>query len=150
MKLFDLEICYPHHTSAADAERFNQLDPQTILAHFDALNLRKLQVQQLELDGRSASIKVTDIETQQTFSLMLKAFAEEAEYQFKMDTNIEVVIPHKNIFGLLTVNAKYRVQHKQIGQSQAREYLSYFVDGHIDKLKALYMVYHNTPKTSKA
>jgi hypothetical protein len=149
MKLFDLEIRYPKHSHPDEAERFMGLDPQTILAHFDALNLRKLQIQQLELDGPSTSIKVTDQETGQSCTLSLNAFSEEAEYQFKLESNIDVVIPHKNLFGLLTVNAKHRVHHKQIPCSQAREYLNYLVHGHLDKFKAVYLVYHNTPKASK-
>ena len=149
MSTFDLQIRYPHHSSEAEADQFNTLDPNTVLAHFDALNLRKNQVQQLQLDGPSLTFSVTDQNRQDTFTLTLKAYEEGDEYQFKMDTNIELVIPQKNVFGLLTVNTKHRIHHKQIGLSQARECLGYFVDGYIDKLKAMYMVYHNTPKATK-
>lgn len=138
MNEFDLKIRYPHQTGRNDADHLGAFDIETILKKFDEVAWRQQLVRQLQLDGASTSFIVTDERSGYTIRIILDAFAKTQHLEFKLESNIPVLIAKKDVFGLLTRKTKDSISFKHLTQSRAKEYLLAFMNGEIAELEALY------------
>ena len=138
MKKYELEIRHPQHLSEQDAEALGLFESTEILSQFDAINWRRQLVSQLEMNGAITSFTVTDTDTQQCLRLSLNAYSASDQLAFKLDSDIEIVTPQKNLSGLITLKNKDYVAFKQLSLGQARAYLNHFLDGQFDTLKDSY------------
>lgn len=146
MKKYELEIRHPQHLSEQDAEALGLFESTEILNQFDAINWRRQLVSQLEMNGAITSFTVTDTATQQCLRLSLNAYSASDQLAFKLDSDIEIVTPQKNLFGLITLKNKDYVAFKQLSLGQARAYLNHFLDGQFDTLKDSYKTTLEKPK----
>lgn len=146
MKKYELEIRHPQHLSEQDAEALGLFESKEILSQFDAINWRRQLVSQLEMNGAITSFTVTDTATQQCLRLSLNAYSASDQLAFKLDSDIEIVTPQKNLFGLITLKNKDYVAFKQLSLGQARAYLNHFLDGQFDTLKDSYKTTLEKPK----
>ncbi|MFH7766679.1 hypothetical protein [Acinetobacter sp. BSP-28] len=138
MKKFELEIRHPQHLSEQDAEALGLFERTEILSQFDAINWRRQLVSQLEMNGAITSFTVTDADTQQCLRLSLNAYSASDQLAFKLESDIEIVTPQKNLFGLITLKHKDYVAFKQLSLDQAKAYLNHFLNGQLDTLKDNY------------
>lgn len=146
MKKYELEIRHPQHLSEQDAEALGLFESKEILSQFDAINWRRQLVSQLEMNGAITSFTVTDTATQHCLRLSLNAYSASDQLAFKLDSDIEIVTPQKNLFGLITLKNKDYVAFKQLSLGQARAYLNHFLDGQFDTLKDSYKTTLEKPK----
>ena len=100
----------------------------------------------MPLSGAITSFTVTDTATQQCLRLSLNAYSASDQLAFKLDSDIEIVTPQKNLFGLITLKNKDYVAFKQLSLGQARAYLNHFLDGQFDTLKDSYKTTLEKPK----
>jgi len=138
MKKYELEIRYPQHLSEEDAEALGLFESTEILNQFDAINWRRQLVSQLEMNGAITAFTVTNTDTQQCLRLSLNAYSASNQLAFKLDSDIEVIIPQKELFGLLTLKNKDYVAFKQLSLDQARTYLNHFVNDQLEPLQDSY------------
>ena len=138
MKKFDLEVRYSHHLNENDAERLGQMSGADILTQFDKISWRQQQVRQLQMDGVSASFTLTDQTTHQSLRLTLNGYSKTNQLEFKIDSDLQIIIPQKDLFGLITRQTKDYIAFKQLSLSSARAYLVNFLAGNIDILETDY------------
>ncbi|WP_291396881.1 hypothetical protein [Acinetobacter sp.] len=121
MNEFELKIRYPHHTNRNDIEHLGAFDSATILMKFDEVGWRQQLVRQLQLDGAITSFIVTDAYTEQTLRITLDAFAQTQQLEFKIESDIPVLIPRKDVFGLVTRNITDAVSFKQLTLTRVKK-----------------------------
>lgn len=138
MKEFDLKIRYPHHINRNDVEHLGTFDFATILTKFDEMAWRQQLIRQLQLNGVSPSFMVTDRSTGQTISVILDAFAQTQQLEFKFESDIPVIIPKKDVFGLLTRKSKDTISFKQLSLTRVKDYLIAFLNREVAALEELY------------
>lgn len=138
MKTFDLVIHTPKNLQEGGDEIAGKLPAIQTLIKFDNINWRQLLVRQLQFDSDNASFTVTDLETEQTLKLSLNAFSSSADLEFRIESDIAVITPQKDVFGLITRKIKDYIDFKNIDFGTARQYLLYFLNGESDVLAQCY------------
>lgn len=138
MNEFDLKIRYPHQTNRNDAAHLGMFDAETIIRKFDEMGWRQQMVRQLQLDGTSTSFIVTNEYTGQSVRIILDAYAQSQQLEFKLDSDIPVLISRKDVFGLVTRKAKDTISFNHLTLNRAKEYLITFMNGEVEELEALY------------
>ena len=81
----------------------------------------------LQLDGASPAFTITDEKTQRTIEIVLNTYGSSQELNFIVKTDIPVVVAKKQIFGLITLQAKEKVHFKQLSLVQVKAYLTAFL-----------------------
>lgn len=138
MKEFDLKIRYPHQTNRNEADHLGAFDLETIVTRFDEMGWRQQLVRQLQLDGVSTSFIVRDDYTEQTLRITIDAFSQTQQLEFKLESDIPVFIPKKDLFGLVTRKSKDTISFNYLTLSRAKEYLITFLNRDIATLEQLY------------
>ncbi|ENW03403.1 hypothetical protein [Acinetobacter beijerinckii] len=138
MNAFDLKIRYPHQINRNDADHIGIFNAEQIINKFDEIGWRQQMVRQLQLDGASTCFIVRDEYTEQTLRISIDAFAESKQLEFKIDSDIPVLIPKKDLFGLVTRKTKETIAFKQLALSRAKEYLVLFLNRDSIVLEELY------------
>ncbi|MGL5402343.1 MAG: hypothetical protein ACRC9I_00805, partial [Acinetobacter sp.] len=93
---------------------------------------------QLQLDGVSTSFIVRDDYTEQTLRITIDAFSQTQQLEFKLESDIPVFIPKKDLFGLVTRKSKDTISFNYLTLSRAKEYLITFLNRDIATLEQLY------------
>lgn len=138
MDSFDLKIRYPHHINLNDVEEFGTLNTIGILTRFDKMGWRRQLSRWLQLDGASPSFTITDEKTDQTIEIVLNTYRSSQELKFILNTDIPVVVPKKQIFGLITRQAKETIHFNQLSLVQVKAYLTAFLKQDTDTLIRYY------------
>ena len=138
MKKFDLEVRYSHHLNENDAEQLGQMSGADILTQFDKISWRQQQVRQLQMDGVSASFTLTDQTTHQSLRLTLNGYSKTNQLEFKIDSDLQIIIPQKELFGLITRKSKDYIAFRQLSLKSARDYLLAFTEGKFEILETDY------------
>lgn len=138
MDSFDLKIRYPHHIDLNDVEQFGTLNTIGILTKFDRMDWKQQLSRWLQLDGASPTFTITDEKTRQTIEIVLNTYKSSQELSFIVKTDIPVVVPKKQIFGLITLQIKETVQFKQLSLVQVKSYLTAFLKQDTDALVRYY------------
>ena len=138
MNEFELKIRYPHHVNRNEIDHLGAFDLAIILTKFDEMTWRQQLVRQLQLNGADTSFVVTDSYSGQTISITLDAFAKSQQLEFKLESDIPVIIPKKDIFGLVTRKTKDTVSFKQLSLVRAKDYLIAFLNREVVTLEEMY------------
>lgn len=147
MKSYQLEIRYPQHVKAEDAQRFEQLDALDVQSQFDAINWHRQWVLQLELESHDSSFMVTDDANGKSIRLLLKSYANTESLCFQLDSDIEMLTSKPNLFGFIKIKRKDYVSFERLSLADARQYLSQFLNQQFDSLVSHYQA--SLPQTSK-
>ncbi|OTG83930.1 hypothetical protein [Acinetobacter sp. ANC 4648] len=138
MKKFNLDVRYPHHLNENDAEQFGKMNGIDALIKFDGINWRQQQVRQLQMDGASASFTVTNQISKQSLRLTLNGYSKTSQLEFKIDSDIQIIVQQKDLFGLITRKTKDYITFRQLSLTTVRTYLIDFLDGQIEVLEEYY------------
>ena len=147
MNEFELKIRYPHHVNRNEIDHLGAFDLATILTKFDEMAWRQQLIRQLQLNGWDTSFIVTDGYSGQTLSITLDAFAKSQQLEFKLESDIPVIIPKKDVFGLVTRKTKDMVSFRQLSLARAKDYLIAFLNREIATLQEMYK--ENLAKSNK-
>jgi hypothetical protein len=113
-------------------------DLTTILSKFEEMSWRQQLVRQLQLNGADTSFIVTDRDTEQTIAITLDAYAKSQQLEFKLDSDLVVIVPKKDVFGLVTRKTKETIAFKQLSLARAKDYLIAFLNRDIVILEEKY------------
>ncbi|MFW2151718.1 hypothetical protein [Acinetobacter gyllenbergii] len=138
MNEFELKIRYPHQMNHNDIDHVGTFDLATILTKFDEMTWRQQLVRQLQLNGADTRFMVTDHRTEQTIAITLDAYAKSQQLEFKLDSDIPVIIPKKDLFGLVTRKSKDSISFKQLSLTRVKDYLIAFLNRDIATLEQFY------------
>lgn len=75
----------------------------------------------------------------------MDAYAQSQQLEFKLDSDIPVLISRKDVFGLVTRKAKDTISFNHLTLNRAKEYLIAFMNGEVEELEALYRDSLNKP-----
>lgn len=138
MNQFELKIRYPHQMNRNEIDAMGTFDLTTILSKFDEMSWRQQLVRQLQLNGADTSFIVTDLDTDQTLAITLDAYAKSQQLEFKLDSDLVVIVPKKDVFGLVTRKTKETIAFKQLSLARAKDYLIAFLNRDIAILEEKY------------
>lgn len=138
MNQFELKIRYPHQMNRNEIDAMGTFDLTTILSKFDEMSWRQQLVRQLQLNGADTSFIVTDLDTDQTLAITLDAYAKSQQLEFKLDSDLVVIVPKKDVFGLVTRKTKDTIAFKQLSLARAKDYLIAFLNRDIAILEEKY------------
>lgn len=138
MDSFDLKIRYPHHIDLKDVEQLGTLNTIGILTRFDRMGWKRQLSRWLQLNGASPTFTITDEKTEQTIEIVLNTYRSFQELNFIVKTDIPAVVAKKQIFGLVTLQAKEKVHFKQLSLVQVKTYLTAFLKQDTDALVRYY------------
>ncbi|MEB6480989.1 hypothetical protein [Acinetobacter vivianii] len=138
MNQFELKIRYPHQMNRNEIDAMGTFDLTTILSKFEEMSWRQQLVRQLQLNGADTSFIVTDLDTDQTLAITLDAYAKSQQLEFKLDSDLVVIVPKKDVFGLVTRKTKETIAFKQLSLARAKDYLIAFLNRDIAILEEKY------------
>ncbi|KHF75457.1 hypothetical protein PJ15_0590 [Acinetobacter sp. neg1] len=138
MNQFELKIRYPHQMNRNEIDALGTFDLTTILSKFEEMSWRQQLVRQLQLNGADTSFIVTDLDTDQTLAITLDAYAKSQQLEFKLDSDLVVIVPKKDVFGLVTRKTKDTIAFKQLSLARAKDYLIAFLNRDIAILEEKY------------
>ncbi|MEB6668558.1 hypothetical protein MXM33_16225 [Acinetobacter vivianii] len=138
MNQFELKIRYPHQMNRNELDAMGTFDLTTILSKFEEMSWRQQLVRQLQLNGADTSFIVTDRDTEQTIAITLDAYAKSQQLEFKLDSDLVVIVPKKDVFGLVTRKTKETIAFKQLSLARAKDYLIAFLNRDIVILEEKY------------
>jgi len=138
MNQFELKIRYPHQMNRNEIDAMGTFDLTTILSKFEEMSWRQQLVRQLQLNGADTSFIVTDLDTDQTIAITLDAYAKSQQLEFKLDSDLVVIVPKKDVFGLVTRKTKETIAFKQLSLARAKDYLIAFLNRDIAILEEKY------------
>ncbi len=138
MNQFELKIRYPHQMNRNEIDAMGTFDLTTILSKFEEMSWRQQLVRQLQLNGADTSFIVTDLDTDQTLAITLDAYAKSQQLEFKLDSDLVVIVPKKDVFGLVTRKTKDTIAFKQLSLARAKDYLIAFLNRDIVILEEKY------------
>lgn len=138
MKIFDLVIHSPKNLQEGGDEVWGELAAINALIKFDSIHWQQQRVRQLQFNGNNTSFTATDLETHYSLRLTLNAFSASEHLEFRVESDIPVIIPQKDVFGLITRKTKDYIGFKKIDFSTARQYLLFFLNGEIEVLAQHY------------
>ena len=131
---FALEINYPHHETKNDAENLGEFEASEILKQFNKMNWNQLQILQLQMQTGSTSFTVTNVETEQSLQIMLNELSHKSHLEFLIDSDIEVDVQKRNLFGLLKIKSKDYVAFRDIGLQSTVNCLTAFLNNDIETI----------------
>lgn len=138
MKKFDLVIHTPKNLQEGGDEFFAKLTAIQALIKFDSISWRQLLVRQLQFNSDNVSFTITDLENQQTLRLSLNSFSMLDDLEFKIESDLAMIVPQKDIFGLITRKTKDYIFFKELDMTMARQYLLCFLNGEVQQLEQFY------------
>lgn len=138
MNQFELKIRYPHQINPNEIDAMGTFDLASILIKFDEMSWRQQLVRQLQLNGADTCFIVTDLATGQTLAITLDAYAKSQQLEFKLDSDVVVIVPKKDLFGLVTRKSKESIAFKQLSLARAKDYLIAFLNRDIALLEQKY------------
>ena len=139
MSTFDLEIQSPNHRETDINDLIHNVDHQYVIERYAAISWRRLRVLQLQLNGKNAIFKVTHLASKQYISITLNAFSQSEQFEFKIESNIQLIIPQRELFGLITRKNKEIFLIKQGTLEQVNDSLNAFLSQNIATLEKIYM-----------
>ena len=127
MSNFDLQIQYPNHADDRDLERYENIEITILETKFDSISWRKQRVLQLQFDGKNTVFKVTNRDSNEYLIVSLNAFSKSEDFEFKVESNVQLVFLQRELFGLMTRKNKEIFNLKYATLEQAKESLSSFI-----------------------
>lgn len=138
MNRFDLEICYPVKINGSDTTQLNSRINIEILNQFDLINWRRYRSIMLELNSVATSFTLTNLSTQQTIRLSLVAGSQSEQLKFNLESDIQILVHQKDLFGFMKRKTKDYISFDQISLEQARASLGLFLSDELNVLEDRY------------
>ena len=107
MKKFDVECHFPGRKIALESQALSNLDATAVLEKFESMAWRRLRILQLQMNGANSTMTISNTETGEFIHLIMNAFSMGEELEFRLESNIQLVVAYKDLFGLITRKNKY-------------------------------------------
>lgn len=140
MSKFDLQIQLPNHTKDSDFERHHGLEIFEIQSKFEQMGWRRLRVMQLQLNGENSVFKAVNLDTKEFLSITLNAYSASDDFEFRIESNIQLISAQRELFGLLKRTNKEIFAMKQASLEETAESLMAFFNHDEQSFKELLKV----------
>ncbi|WOE42289.1 hypothetical protein [Acinetobacter chinensis] len=139
MKNFELEIRNPQHYGAGEAAEKDVVQVEGVLNSFDTVSWKEKHVSQLQDVKGQMDFTVTDCETDYSLRLILDAESICEQPEFRLVSDIEIVIPQKLMLGLITRKTREYISFKHLSLTRARVLLKAFTEGDLEYIRNCYL-----------
>lgn len=139
MSTFNLQIQSPNASLNDEIQESNDLDIATILEKFEKINWRQQRVLQLQMNGKNSIFNVMHKESSESLKITLNAFSKSEQFEFKIESNIQLIFPQRELFGLMTRKNKESFLIKQGSLEQATASLQAFANQDKQQLENIYL-----------
>lgn len=138
MKTFDLVVHTPKNLQEGGDEFLEKFTAIQALIKFDSIAWRQLLVRQLQFNSENASFTITYLQSQQSLRFTLNAFSKLDDLEFKIESDVAIIVPQKDVFGLITRKTKDYIFFKKLDFATARQYLLCFLNAELQQLEQFY------------
>lgn len=135
---YNIDIQYPIVIDGNDAISLENQFDSGVLHQFEMFRWWQYRTLQLQVTGAYTSFTVTALETGQTVRFTLLGSGKGDEIELMLESDIVVLIPKKDLFGLVTRKIKDYITFEKITLTQAKKYLSMFVNNGLADLEQEY------------
>ena len=135
---YDINIEYPIAIDGSTNVTLKDQFDTGVLHQFETFRWWQYRSLQLQLSGVYTSFTISALETGQTVRFTLLSDSKSEHIELMMESDIVVLVPKKDLFGLVTRRIKDYITFERITLSQAKEYLALFVYNDIAKLEEHY------------
>ncbi|WP_089605780.1 hypothetical protein [Acinetobacter piscicola] len=139
MSTFNLQIQSPNASLNDEMQESHDLDIASILEKFEKINWRQQRVLQLQMNGKNSVFNVVHQASDQYLKITLNAFSKSEQFEFKIESNIQLIFPQRELFGLMTRKHKESFLIKQGSLEQAQQSLQAFVNQDKQQLENIYL-----------
>lgn len=147
MSVFNVEIEYPIHINGQDKVLFADVMDSDVLFYLDQMKWRQYRLLQLQTIGHKTVFNVSCLEQEHEIRLTLLETTESGRIELKFETNIVILEPKKDLFGLMTRQVKDYVRFDRLTIEDARHYLTCIMLHNVD---AVVHAYKSDPLKHKA
>ena len=139
MTAFDLDLRHPQHISEVQTEYFPDMTAEEVMNKFNTMNWKQLQILMLQIPDGQATFTVTDNMLNQTVKISLIELPQTEVLAFHFESDIEVEVEQKNLFGLLKYHRAMAVELSHLGLKVTRELLDAFTHQELEVIKQHYL-----------
>ena len=139
MSTFNLQIQLSNANLNDEMQESHDLDIASILEKFEKVNWRQQRVLQLQINGKNSVFNVMHKASDEYLKITLNAFSKSEQFEFKIESNIQLIFPQRELFGLMTRKNKEAFLIKQASLEQAQQSLQAFVNQDKQQLENIYL-----------
>lgn len=139
MTAFDLDLRHPQHISEVQTEYFPDMTAEEVMNKFNTMNWKQLQILMLQIPDGQATFTVTDNMLNQTVKVSLIELPQTEVLAFHFESDIEVEVEQKNLFGLLKYHRAMAVELSNLSLKVTRELLDAFTHQELEVIKQHYL-----------
>ena len=139
MTAFDLDLRHPQHISEVQTEYFPDMTAEEVMNKFNTMNWKQLQILMLQIPAGQATFTVTDNMLNQTVKISLIELPQTEVLAFHFESDIEVEVEQKNLFGLLKYHRAMAVELSHLSLKVTRELLDAFTHQELEVIKQHYL-----------
>ena len=135
---YDINIEYPITIDGVDSITLNDQFDTGVLHQFDMFRWWQYRTLQLQVVGAYTSFTVSALETSQTIRFTLLPESKTDQIELMMESDIVVLVPKKDLFGLVTRKIKDYITFERLTLAEAKEYMTLFVNQDVSLLEDIY------------
>lgn len=135
---YDISIEYPIAVDGVDNVTLNDQFNTGVLHQFDMFRWWQYRTLQLQVPGAYTSFTVSALESSQTIRFTLLSDTKSDQIELMMESDIVVLVPKKDLFGLVTRKIKDYITFERISLAQAKEYMGLFLNQDLATLEEYY------------
>lgn len=139
MSTFNLQIQLSNANLNDEMQESHDLDIAPILEKFEKVNWRQQRVLQLQINGKNSVFNVMRKASDEYLKITLNAFSKSEQFEFKIESNIQLIFPQRELFGLMTRKNKEAFLIKQASLEQAQQSLQAFINQNKQELENIYL-----------
>ena len=139
MSTFNLQIQLSNANLNDEMQESHDLDIASILEKFEKVNWRQQRVLQLQINGKNSVFNVMRKASDEYLKITLNAFSKSEQFEFKIESNIQLIFPQRELFGLMTRKNKAAFLIKQASLEQAQQSLQAFINQDKQELENIYL-----------
>ena len=139
MSTFNLQIQLSNANLNDEMQESHDLDIASILEKFEKVNWRQQRVLQLQINGKNSVFNVMRKASDEYLKITLNAFSKSEQFEFKIESNIQLIFPQRELFGLMTRKNKEAFLIKQASLEQAQQSLQAFINQDKQELENIYL-----------
>lgn len=139
MSTFNLQIQLSNANLNDEMQESHDLDIASILEKFEKVNWRQQRVLQLQINGKNSVFNVIRKASDEYLKITLNAFSKSEQFEFKIESNIQLIFPQRELFGLMTRKNKEAFLIKQASLEQAQQSLQAFINQDKQGLENIYL-----------
>lgn len=138
MSTYNIDIEYPIYVNGNEITLYTDLENGEVAENFETFKWWEYRSLQLQLSGVQTRFSVACKKSGHTLHFTILDQSTTGQVEVKMESDLAIVTPKKELFGLVTLKIKDYITFERLGLDQAKTFLHLFLMGKIDLLETEY------------